>query len=284
MTTIITAAEMLDTEVLKDKSPRVQLILYPFVGLNITEVFNGHFTSRADTVDFIIEDDRVVFLSNPATGEKQVLYTVSEDSTVYLDYLDGSLLKISDDVIDVRVIPADSFTTAGIGSVTHDTSTRDLLVRPVEFTGDHVAFQSASKNSTTDNFSAFSVVLSGGKSDSFDSHFNTLEGVMMMYLPEGYTLTNDEYLVVRTKRYCFMLDNKADKLFFVGVYKEEFLELTQVLVSATDVEKERIEDNQPDEDDIREQLYDTLKLCRDNDISMETVVCETVNVYKRFCF
>lgn len=276
--TIITAEELLNNpHVLDGKTAVEQILLYPYIGIDILELFKDQNGSPATDIALVVDQESLI-LRNVKTDEDKVITTLDTDIDLEL-VLPRSIVDDEDDTIDIRIISKDVLAITGLGKATKENTVEQCIVTPMHYGQNHMFFQSIDRNGSVgysflNKYSVFSIMPYTAERLVYKE-----ENCSYMYMPSDYVLPDNHFLITRCHSYCYLEDPLADRLTFIGKYTEDFLDLTTVVVSKEEITAIRIEDSKPSVDEVEDKLYEVLELCKEYDFSLEDIVRATVRTY-----
>lgn len=232
MTTIITAAEMLQPEILIGKTAHEQLLMLPVIGRQQDMVYvSSQFHTPIEAIDWVIEHQQTLKWRDTTTGKMVICERLREDDDLEICF-DEEINPT--DILDIRLINQTKLNVFGLTTLHSTDDLRNFWVKPLEH-GQTIVFtmndtfnpHRISHNSKT--YAAFSALI-----DEQVHEFDAIWDMIRKCIPSGYQLPSNSYLVVRTKKHCYLIHPQADKLIFIGEYSDEFMAMTETIVIRDD--------------------------------------------------
>lgn len=269
MTTVINAKELATTEVLVGKTAHEQLLLYPFAGWsNFEEICRQTLRVNNDEFLLLINHQSQLLVADKDQQPMYTLGTICQNTDLILD-CPYSLL--TDEFVDIRLMSKSVLSYLCSDVITN--IEKDFIVTPINTGMDNVILRKSPPpmSREMEKVGVFSVLI-----DEQVSEFDMLHAKIRAWLPEGYQPLGSNFLMARTNTHCILIDPSADKLMFIGEYKPEFLERSELLVKEKPVvEEPEVETTE----DLLQALTDLIGVCKAKGITMEEVVRTTVRCY-----
>ena len=269
MTTIITAEEMLQPETLIGKTAHEQLLMLPVVGRKQDMVYvSSQFHTPVKEIDWVIEHQETLKWRDTDTGKMVICERLSDASDMEL-YLDEEI----EDILDISLIKKDNLTVFGLTTLRSIDDLHNRWVKPLD-DGQTIVFRMKDIfnrklfSHRGDAYAAFTALI-----DEQVHEFDVIWDMILKYLPDGYQQPSDSYLVVRTKKLCYLIHPQADKLIFIGEYSDEFIAMAEPLVISKDTQE--VSSVSP----VKAELTTALQVAKANGITLEDLVRLAVEIY-----